>query len=270
MQEKKRKKAVEIDHSMSAPHEFGSTAFVFGTEPVWDGMIKNDRAMRMNLLLPHLGTFFDSDEETNDIVFPVLQPISTTLDLQVLDPWESSAAGIVVEVRLSDLLNVIPGSEYALGEVVIPLRDLIAKGEISGWFNIAATGPNSASSKLGSEVIPVNESATADDAQLFITISWKPPPKNSSSNFLEVEREASYAIQEEMIRSAVLARSQKEKVNILVSSIGALNNVRGISANLQNVQNQLGWALDFCESCIHLFDFTVSYFLNLELICLAS
>ena len=259
MQEKQRKKAVEVDHSMSAPHEFGSTSFAFGTEPVWDRMIKSDRAMRMNLLLPHMGTFFDSDDETNDVVFPVLQPISTTLDLQVLDPWESSTAGIVVEVRLSDLLNVIPGSEYALGEVVIPLRDLVVKGEMSGWFNVMVTSPNAVTPNRDSESITTSESTKTDDPQLFLTINWKPPPKHSSSNFLEVEREASYAIQEEMIRSAVLARSQKDKVNILVSSIGALNNVRGISANLQNVQNQLGWALDFCESCIHLFDFTVSY-----------
>lgn len=68
MQEKQRKKALEVDHSMSAAHEFGSTAFAFGTEPVWDRMIKNDRAMRMSLLLPRLGTFFDSEEETNDVV----------------------------------------------------------------------------------------------------------------------------------------------------------------------------------------------------------
>jgi hypothetical protein len=260
MPEKQKKKALEVDHSMSAPHEFGSTSFAFGTEPVWDRMIKNDRAMRMNLLLPHLGTFFDSDEETNDIVFPVLQPISTTLDLQVLDPWESSSAAIVVEVRLSDLLNVIPGSEYALGEVAIPLRELVIKGEMSGWFNIVAVSPNSSPSNQGAEMSTENEAAKSDDPQVFLTIQWKPPPKQSGSNFLEIEREASYAIQEEMIRSAVFARSQKEKVNILVSSIGALNNVRGISANLQSVQDQLGWTLDFCESCIHLFDFTVSSF----------
>ena len=260
MQEKQRKKALEVDHSMSAAHEFGSTAFAFGTEPVWDRMIKNDRAMRMSLLLPRLGTFFDSEEETNDVVFPVLQPISASLDIQILDPWESSTAGIVVEVRLSDLLNVIPGSEYTLGEVVLPLRDLIVKGEVSGWFSIAITSPNSVSSSQGTEIHSLNEDAKTDEPQLFLTIVWNPPSKHSTSKFLEIEREASYAIQEEMIMSAVLARSQKEKVNILVSSIGALNNVRGISTNLQNVQNQLGWALDFCESCIHLFDFTVSYF----------
>ena len=268
MPEKQRRRALELDFSMSATHEFGSTSFAFGTEPVWDGMIKNDRATRMTLLLPHLSTFFDSDEETNDIAFPLLQPISTTVDLQVLDPWESSAAAVVIEVRLSDLLNVIPGSEYALGEVVIPLRDLVAKGEVNGWFNVVVTSPNSFLTNQAVERLSENEGAKTDSPQLYLTINWNPPPRVSTGSFLEIEREASYAIQEEMIRSAVLARSQKEKVNILVSSIGALNNVRGISANLQSVQNQLGWALDFIESCLHLFDFTDPFKSSLILLAL--
>jgi hypothetical protein len=250
MNEKHRKKALENDYSLSVPHDFGSTSFVFGTEPVWDLMIKNERAMRMNLLLPYQGTFFDVDEENNDITFPVLQPISTSGHLQVLDPWESSGAAIVIEVRLSDLLSVIPGSEYTLGEVVIPFRDLVVKGEISGWYNIVGLNPTSSVLTNGS-----SEVVKADDPQLFVTIFWQSPAEKSTGSFLETEREASYAIQEELIKSA---RSQKEKVNLLASSIGALNSVRGISAKLQTVQNLLGWALDFFEGCFHLFDFTVS------------
>jgi hypothetical protein len=250
MSEKHRKKALEIDYSISVPHDFGSTSFVFGTEPVWDRMIKNERAMRMNLLLPYEGRFFDVDEERNDITFPVLQPINNSGHLPVLDPWDSSVAAIVIEVRLTDLISVLPGSEYTIGEVVVPFRDLVAKGEISGWYNIIGSNPSShVLDNVTSEV------AKGDDPQIFVSIVWQSPVRKSTGTFLETEREASYAIQEELLKSA---RSQKEKGNLLANSIGAINNVRGISAKLQTVQNLLGWALDILEGCIHLFDFTVS------------
>jgi hypothetical protein len=249
MPEKLRKKAIEVDESMSAAHEFGCTPFVFGMEPTWDRMIKSEHAMRMSVLLPSRGTFFDSDEDGNSVSFPILQPISTRGDLQVLDPWESSSAALVVEVRLTDLLNIIPGSEYTLGEVIIPFRDVIVHGEVSDWYNVVGTF-------AGGEVSEI-ETAKSERPQLFISVQWQPPPENTSTVFLETEREASYAIQEEMVHSAIITRGQKEKVNLLASSIGAFNSVRGISANLQMIQNQLGSVLDFCESCLHGVDFSV-------------
>lgn len=252
MPEKQRKKAIEVDESVSAAHEFGCTPFVFGTEPAWDRMIKSERAMRMNVLLPSRGTFFDSDDDGNSISFPILQPINIRGDLQVLDPWESSSAAVVIEIRLADLLNFIPGSEYTLGEVVIPFRDLLADREVSEWYNVDGTF-------AGNETRE-SESAKNDRPQLFISLRWQPPPENTSNRFLETEREASYAIQEEMVHSAIVTRSQKEKANLLTSSIGAFNSVRGISANLQTIQNQLGTALDFCESCLHGVDFSVCIF----------
>ena len=255
--EVQRKKAIEVDESLSASHEFGCTPFIYGTEPTWDRMIKSERAMRMNVLLPSRGTFFDSDVDENSISFPILQPISTRGDLQVLDPWESSSAAVVVEVRLTDLLNVIPGSEYTLGEVILPFRELLVSGEVNGWYNVVG------SFAANDESQSVIESSKSEHPQLFVNVRWQPPPENTSNRFLETEREASYAIQEEMVRSAILIRSQKEKVNLLVSSMGALNSVRGISANLQMIQNQLGSALDFFESCLHGVDFSVCIFLFL-------
>jgi hypothetical protein len=65
------------------------------------------------------------------VAFPMLQPIRSIQDeVFLLSPWESSGGAIVFEVRFVDVLSLIPGSEYSLGEVAIPLSNLVDSGEI--------------------------------------------------------------------------------------------------------------------------------------------
>lgn len=259
MSEKQKKKAIEIDESSNATHDIGATNFVYAMNPSWDRMHASEGGKRLKLLMPSQGTFFDefSQLEKKSVDFPVLQPIGISGDLQVLEPWDSCSAAIVVEAQFFDLLNVIPGSEYSVGEVVVPFREVVKRGEVSGWYNISGSEQpvSSRPDNCGNQVAP--DISKNDSPQLFLTVRWEPPPESTSDSFLETEREASYAIQEEMVRSAHLSRQQKEKFSLLVSSVGAFNSVRGISANLQLVQNSLGSLLDLIESCMHAFDFSV-------------
>lgn len=259
MTDKQKKKAIDIDESASATHDVGATNFVYAMNPRWDGLHESEGAKRLNLLMPNQGTFFENSSQPDEkkvIDFPVLQPIGISGDLQVLESWDTSSAALVVEVQFFDLLNVIPGTEYSIGEVIIPFRELINKGEVSGWCNITGTVPAVPSLTSEDEGKHTSDIARTDIPQLLLSVSWVPPDPTRKSTH-DTEREASYAIQEEMVRSALLTRQQKEKFSLLGSSIEALNTVRGISANLMLVQNSLGSILDLCESCIHGLDFSV-------------
>jgi hypothetical protein len=119
LSEKQKKAAIEIDESVSAIHSIGSTNFVYAVNPVWEQMVESDNAKRLRALMPSQGAFFDqSKTEDSDtfVDFPILQPIGVSSDLQCLEPWESSSAAVILQVQFADLLNVLPGSEYALGE----------------------------------------------------------------------------------------------------------------------------------------------------------
>jgi len=235
--------------------------------PTWDQMHESDGTKRLKLLMPTVqGAFFDKSaesEETECIEFPVLQPIWMSGDLHRLESWDSSPAAIVIEVQFSDLLNVLPGSEYSVGQVAIPFADIVKSGKVSGWYDVSAS---SGGEDEESAIAPPHpfldladdseKSANDGRSQVFVKASWV-PPEDSSSLAVETVRESSHAIQEEMVRSALLSRQHAEKLGILGSSLGALNTVRGISANLLLVQNTLGSILDTCESCTHAFDFTV-------------
>jgi hypothetical protein len=144
--------------------------------------------------------------------------------------------------------------------VAIPFADIVKQGEISGWYDVDS-GENLIAHKFVSTEIgkkpTLDDSSRSHDAQLFLTVRWI-PPSDIADIAAETEREASVAIQEEMVRSASITRQQKEKLGLLGSSLGALNTVRGISGNLLLVQNMLGSILNTAESCIHALDFTVS------------
>ena len=241
--------------------------------PTWDQMLESDGTKRLKVLMPtRQGAFFDQSvesEENTSIVFPVLQPIGKSGELHCVEPWVSSAAAIVVEVQFSDLLNVLPGSEYSVGEVAIPFAAIVKSGKISSWYDIAVSGEVESAIPIARPLLDADDSensASGGSPQVFIKARWVPPEDDNSSLPVETVREASHAIQEEMVRSALLSKQQSEKLGILGSSLGALNTVRGISANLLVVQNTLGSVLDLCESVIHVFDFMVSAVAAFELV----
>lgn len=229
-------------------------------------MIASEETKRLRSLVPtEDGVFFEMSTEATrikNIEFPILQPIWRNGELYSLESWESSPAALIVEVRFSDLLNVLPGSDYLLGEVKILFSEIVKNGKIEGWYDVTIAGGAPPTIPLPSAFLPHldNEcdvsTSVEGKAQLYIKASWD-PPKSTDRLALETMREASHAIQEEMLRTAILTEQQVEKLSILSNSMVAINSVRGISANLQMVQNTLGSVLDICESCLHAFDFTV-------------
>ena len=266
MSEDKQKGAATIDPSLQATHEIASTDYVFTTSPTWERMIESETAKRLKLLLPNHGRFFessDSELSRNEVEFPVLQPFASVRDdLQVLKPWSSSPAAIVIQVKFKDVFNLIPGSEHVLGEVAIPFSSLARQGKISGWFHILDLGtkalvPGKGEGDYSAVQRRDKTSDLPDDSpQIFLELNWR-PPGTVDDRSEEMEREASFVIQEEMVRAAVVSRQQK--LGIVGSSIGAFNTVRGLSGNLLMVQNMLGNALDLIESIKNAFNFTVSH-----------
>jgi hypothetical protein len=253
--------------------------------PVWNQMTESAEAKRLKLLLPNGGDFFDTTQgETlkEAIEFPILQPFEEVgSGLPALVPWRTSCGAVVVEVKFHDVLNILPGSEYTLGEVSIPFSRLAETDELEGWFhvlNVGATrvlpGPtqeDNPGSLFDSGVEKVGKAPTDlaidDSPQVFLRIKWTAPEEEriDTELILESQREASFVIQEEMVRSAVMSRHQK--LDVVGSSIGAINRFRGLSGNLLLVQNTLGSVLDTFEAFRNAFNFSVSD-LQLSAICI--
>ena len=251
MTEAEKENWSNIDASTAA-HIIGSTAYVYSANPKWDDIRESEGTKRMGSLLSSDVDVFEvpSVSRKNEVIFPILQPYSVIqTDVYSLKPWSSSRGALVVEIKFSDLFNVV-GSEYTLGEVCIPLSDLCNQNELSGWFHVSTDD-------YANHLNP----ASGDDGtpQLYLKIWWL-PPKPSKEPPCDIERELSIVLQEEMIRSAILSRDQKVGLPgsaLVGSSFGALQTVRGISGNLQMIQNYVGMAVDFVEAARNAFNFTV-------------
>lgn len=252
MTEQQKKLATAVDQSTTSVHELGSTEFVYSKDPSWDRILESENTKRLKMLVPSLLDALDhSATDAREILVPVLQPIRNDGDISSLSPWEDLSGALSVEVQFSDVLNILPGSEYTVGRVVVPFSQLIDRGKTFGWFDIFAE------EETGLKLpISKDDGDKSDHPQVYLQARWNPPETNTGIP-IEMEREASHAIQEEMVRSAFRTQQEKEKLSILGSSIGALNTVRGISGNLLVVQNSLGAVLDVAESLMHLCDFTV-------------
>lgn len=267
LDEKQKKRTIEADGSAGASHEMGSTNYIYAVNPLWERMEESDEAKRLKLLMPtDQGAFFDPPADTDGskmINFPVLQPLGKRSNLYCLEPWDTSGAAVVAEVKFTDILNILPGSEYSVGDLAIPFSDIVRDGKISGWYDINISGQLESTTTIPKPIFvddaadESEKSANNDRPQLYVKATWVPPEEKSGAAAAETVKEAAFAIQEELVRSALLSQQQSEKLGIVGSSLGALNSVRGISSNLQMVQNKLGSTLDLCESCIHAFDFTV-------------
>jgi hypothetical protein len=260
MSSKRKEASTAIDRAAKSPHDIGTTYYVYSINPEWDQIIPSFGMKRLRLLFPRDGIFFDSSagNTSQEIDFPVLQPFKKLKDETcVLEPWTKSGGAIVVEVKFNDVLSVIPGSEYSMGEVSVPLVDIVRKGEIRGWFPVidAESGLFTSQTRHTEQNGNNFDDPASFVPQVFLKFVWSPPETKTESE-LETEKEASHVIQEEMVKSALL--HQQQKLSIVGSSIGAFNTVRGLSGNLLLVQNTLGATLDVIEQIVHVCDFTVS------------
>ncbi|KAL7572048.1 hypothetical protein ACA910_001699 [Epithemia clementina (nom. ined.)] len=247
-----KKRYVAFDEAASATHDLGCTESVYSSDPIWRKWNESAPSKRLRQLLPSDGNFFDCNAEDVNagFCFPVLQPAQRNGQSFALAPWSTCSSAVVFEVRFSDLVSILPGTEHVLGEVVVPISELIAAGEIRGWFKVIDIENVDREMRHNSKL--VNDGSP----QLLIQINWIPPERvlGSSPN---QEREASYVVQEEMIRAAIMSRQQK--ITLLGSSIGALNTVRGLSNTLRSVQNVLGSVLDAVEAFFNVFNFSDPY-----------
>ena len=164
--EKTKASTIAIDSSMSASHDIGSSSFQYSASPNWEKFLESEETKRLQQLIPNQGEFFASQTESHAdtesslsktnkqtsavCVFPILHPLKVSKQrhdsshdelsgektLVELDTWESTPSAIVVEVRFQDVLNKLPGFDDILGEVSLPLSQIIKIGEIRGWFRV--------------------------------------------------------------------------------------------------------------------------------------
>jgi len=231
-----------------------------------------------------------SDTIFPSINFPMLQPFvppkqQTPSDGEMLpkgafrlSPWESSRGAIVVEVRFLDVLMVsrLPGFDDVLGEVSIPVSKLVETGEIKGWFQVLEAGTkatipcdygeeNIENPKTPDPTVSLEtqvsgntpksspHSATFGKPKIYLELRLETPDSNKA--VLDTDREASIVVAEEMIKSAIMS-AQQSKIDLIGSSIGAFNTVRGLGGNIQLIQNTLGTVLDIVEKFRNAFNFS--------------
>ncbi|KAG7364259.1 hypothetical protein IV203_037461 [Nitzschia inconspicua] len=270
--EKTRERLIRADKSASTPLEIGSTPSIYTAYPDWNEMVESTTNKRLKQLFPNsdLNFFNESssadgneDARLQELTFPVLQPfeiVSSGRDEKgrfidgSLNPWNTSKGAIVVQVKFQDFLNNLPGFDHSLGEVVFPFADLVEKRQVKGWFKILDVG-----TKL---TVPLDDldldgeqlDGTNGPPRVFLHLKWTAPSDSLGTDTDESERELSYVIQEELVRSSLL--SKETKFDLVGSSIGAVNTALGIGGTVQVIQNTFGSVLDIVEAVINAFNFT--------------
>jgi len=231
--------------------------------------------------------------------FPLLQPIAALgepldgnghdgekLPIELL-PWESSMGAIVFQVRFTDVLNRLRLFDDTVGEVVIPLEKIIKMKEIKGWFKVLKKGtralieiqqdelskdklsglhPNpELDSKLDLSLSNKTDkkSTLKDDPMIFLEVKITFPDDNTT----DIDKETSFVVAEEMIRSASF--SQDTRVGIIGTSISTFNTVRGVTGNVQYLQNQLGSLLDMMDMFRNALNFSCPEKSSFILLCMA-
>ena len=267
--EKEVSQLCSVDKVLKSAHTIGDTNYLYTANPVWTQMIPSDETKRLQQLLPREGSFFtlesDKNREKNVAVeFPVPQPMhaieipekSITEDGSPnirygLEPWSTCPGAIVVQVRMSDVINKLRLDDV-LGEVSIPISRIADSGEIKGWFQVLDTGATHSVPVGGKE----DGGVESNDAPLiYLHFKWKCP--DASLIVTDTNREASIVVTEELMRSAVKAAASK--IDLIGSSIGAINTMRGLTGNIAAIQNSLGSILDIVEGVRNAFNFTVCY-----------
>jgi hypothetical protein len=270
--EKTRESIVRADKSASAPQEIGSTQILYTAHPDWKEMVESTTNKRLKQLIPtsdrHSFNKVNPGNSSDDaclreLTFPVLQPFEITGSGKdekgrfvdgSLKPWRTSKGAIVIQVKFQDFLNSLPGFDHSLGEVVFPFADLVRNKEVKGWFKVLDIGI--------SLTVPLDDldlegeqlDGPTGPPRLYLLLKWTPPSDSTGTGTDESEKELSYVIQEELVRSSLL--SKENKFDLVGSSIGAVNTALGIGGTVQVIQNTLGSVLDVLEAAINAFNFT--------------
>ncbi|CAB9499353.1 C1 [Seminavis robusta] len=275
---KQREKLIDVDKSAKTIHDIGTTESKYTAEPVWESLNESDEAKRLKQVLPRHGLFFEEEaSQAESCEFPILQPFKVDDDddgdfhSATLEPWAASTGGVVFQIRFTDILNLLPGSDQIFGEVVIPLSTLVERREMSGWYDVLDVGTKMFSGADESHVNgppgyietdkPVvsglSEASLAEGTnvpKVFLSLKWSPPDDSTSS--IETEHEASMVIQEELLRWEVTNRDKDKLKKLVVGTTGAFKTVSGFAGTLQLIQNFLGKVVNTIEAVRNLLNFT--------------
>lgn len=220
-----RSKVLERDKAAESMHNIGCTAALLSADPEWnDTHYPSNENMRLRQLLRHAQEFSADRSELSSptLIFPVLQPFEIKgrrrdesgrlLDGE-LKGWETSTGAIVLQIRLAI------GFDQVLGDVVVPLSQLVTKRDINGWFQVLEPGTRN------SAPLPQVEpgDSNIDIPRIQVSLKWNPP--EDIVDHEETQREISYAIQEELIRSTQI--SKQAQFDLVGTSIGAVNTALG-------------------------------------------
>lgn len=238
--ENEKKTVSKLDKASDSLHEIGFTDARYTANPKWE-LHESLGTKRLKQLLPSDEGLFKMLSDSNaskGLNFPILQPFSLGshrkdtkgrfLDVN-LRAWDSSPGAVVCQVRFQDLLLGL-GFEHILGEVVLPISELVKKGRIEGWFKLhrdkevspfltytKEPAEDNQAKGINSEISRINSSS------IFLSLLWIPPSKDKELD--ETERELSFVIQEELVRSSVI--KNQEKFDLVESSLGAMNTALG-------------------------------------------
>ena len=236
----------------------------------------------------------DTDEmnkKLNSLEVPILQPIvERRVDAEAkveeddsesdddpaakfdLVPWEESKGAVVVQIRFSDVLNKLPIFDQILGEVVLPFSSIVKNG-VDGWFQVLPKGtmetieefpveePKAKEQKSlltrltipDEEIVPDNDDKGHDKVPcVYVKAQFLPTDRVES----DISRETSIVVAEHMIHHANTSKDSKS--GFIGTSLETFNTVRGVSGQVQYLQNQLGNILDWIEIIRNTFNFTVS------------
>jgi hypothetical protein len=235
---------VKFDKSAESQHEIGNTSAHYSADPEWGELFESVASRRLKQLFLYDGSFFEASAQRHhscqELLFPILQPFevrSRRRDISgrfldsSLKSWDSSPGAIVVEVRFQDFWNNLPGFDHVLGEVAFPFSKLVTNGEVGGWFQVLDVGTTKIAPFSDGEIEPNGEGRSddgrampSDDApSILVRLKWNHPQKDEGLD--ETEREISYAMQEELVRSSEIAK--QNKFDLVGSSLGAVSTALG-------------------------------------------
>ena len=227
--------------------EIASTQFLPGMNPDWKLLNETPVVKRLKRLVPRGDSYFEESRDQSDgwkevVELPLLQPLRTIgSDYHALDPWILSRGALSIKVLFQDIISLMPGSEYELGEILVPFSTIIEKGSISQWYTLSSVDTDK------------SKDSDSQRAELYVETRWRPPESLGLGSLpQECVREVSVAMQEELVRESILKEAEKRS-NLFGNSFSA---VRDLGSNLKMIQNTLGEVLDYIEAGKNLLSFT--------------
>lgn len=253
-QERKKKETHRIAHNV------GETSFVFNANPVWDKTTYSKEHVEIRKLMESACDTSDQKATTKkrrsrgqsknqncDLELPLLQPTVQTKDgntIPSLAPWKETPGCLVFQIRYRDMLNHLPGFEEVLGEVAIPLSQVVQRKTIEGWYPLRL---------FDARILD----PPSKGPKIYLRIRWEPPTKAAGEAISDTDRETSILLAEGIGR-----RLGNEKVTsridaLIGSSLGAFKTVRGLGSTVSKIQVSLAFFLDHLEQFKSALNFTV-------------